>query len=212
MPALSLLLPLTVTAIAGVAGYYPYNGTRHDAFLSLFIAAGVSVAIAFMSGGRLLILSLAGACLVPLWWQSQQRHYLDEEPELCRMEQLQRAMDYFASRAPRPQVLVVDQNANSYISYYLCHGEVSNPRTVAELIDTYNCAGYRILQVQTWNAPPGAYPRVLETARQAAAKLFPDPVWGANFASPHGEPYWLDDKPTENGGGFGKIRFSRVSP
>jgi len=212
LPVLSLLLPLTATAAAGIARLYPYNGTRHDAFLSIFVAAGVAAAISFLMGDRVLLLTLVAACLTPLWWQAQQHHYLDDLPELTGIERLHQALDYFWSRAPVPRVLVVDQNANSYVSYYICHGEESNFRMLAEGINTYSCAGYRILQVKFWISPPGTYPAVLEIARRAAPDLFPDPVWGANFANPHGEPYWVDGKPTEDSGSFGMIRFYRLSP
>ncbi len=45
MPALSLVLPLVVTAAAGTLAIYPYGGSRHDAFLALFVVASVSIAI-----------------------------------------------------------------------------------------------------------------------------------------------------------------------
>ena len=43
--ALSLVLSFVLTGGAGVLAIYPYGGSRHDAFLMVFMAAGISIAV-----------------------------------------------------------------------------------------------------------------------------------------------------------------------
>jgi uncharacterized membrane protein len=63
--AILLALPFVLAAAAGLAGIYPYGGTRHSAGLTLFAAAGVGLAVARLAGNRLWIVVLLFAVLVP---------------------------------------------------------------------------------------------------------------------------------------------------
>ena len=208
-PALALVLPVAVTAAAGTIGIYPYGGTRHDAFLALFIVAAVTIALSALAGGRSVILLVAMACLIPVWRAKAQSNYLDELPQVCKIAQMRGALKYLASRQPRPQVLLVDQIGGTTINYYVCHGDFHQWRHVVPGSNTYQCANYRILTVNAWGAPPAAFPAALAKARRAMPDLFPDPAW-VFYISPvqtRDEELYGDRRAV-----FGKIEIYQVSP
>jgi hypothetical protein len=208
-PALSLVLPLAVTAAAGTVGIYPYGGSRHDAFVAVFVVAGISIAVSALARGKAVVLLLIAACLIPIWLATAQRHYLDELPRVCKIGQMQSALKYLSSRDPRPQVLLVDQIGGNTINYYICHGQFDQWRPVGPDSNTYRCAGYQILTVNAWGAPPAAFPASLAQARQAMPDLFPDPAW-VFYVSPvrtKNETLYGDQRAV-----FGKLEIYRVSP
>jgi hypothetical protein len=208
-PALSLVLPLAVTAAAGTMRIYPYGGSRHDAFLALFLVAGVSIAISALAFGRAVVLLLMSACLIPIWLATAQRHYLDEMPRVCKIAQMRSALKYLSSRDPRPKVLLADQIGGSTINYYICHGKFDQWRAVGANSNMYRCAGYRVLMIDTWGAPPTAFPAALAQARHGVPDLLPDPAW-VFYVSPvqtRDEELSSDQRAV-----FGKIEIYRISP
>lgn len=50
-PVLAFLLPVVLTAAAGTLMVYPYGGSRHDAFLAVYLALPISVALAYLIRG-----------------------------------------------------------------------------------------------------------------------------------------------------------------
>jgi Dolichyl-phosphate-mannose-protein mannosyltransferase len=208
-PALSLVLPLAVTAAAGTMGIYPYGGSRHDAFLALFLVAGVSIVISAVAFGRAVVLLLAAACLIPIWLATAERHYLDEPPQVCKIAQMRRALKYLSSRDPRPKVLLADQIGGNTINYYICHGAFDQLRPVGPDSNMYRCAGYRILTVKAWGAPPAAFLATLAQARHAMPDLFPDPAWVFYISPVQTRDVELS---SDQRAAFGKIEIYRVSP
>jgi hypothetical protein len=73
--------------------------------------------------------------------------------------------------------LLADEIGGNTMNYYICHGAVSQWQHIGAGLNTYLCAGYRILTVELWGAPPAAFPAALEQARRAMPGQFPDPAW-----------------------------------
>jgi len=158
-------------------GIYPYGGSRHDVFLAVFVVAGISIVISTLAGGRAVVLLLAAACLIPIWLATAQRHYLDEVPRVCKIAQMRSALKYLSSRDPQPRVLLADRVGGNTINYYICHGKLDEWRPVGANSNMYRCAGYRVLTIDIWGAPPAAFPAALAQTRHAMPELFPDPAW-----------------------------------
>jgi 4-amino-4-deoxy-L-arabinose transferase-like glycosyltransferase len=209
LAVISLLLPPMVTAAAAIIKAYPYGGSRHDAFLALFLAAPIAAAISFMARQRTLMLVLLVACLTPLWLESAQQHYLDDHVDVSKREQMTAALDYLSTRTPRPRVVVVDQLGSSTLGYYLCHGQVDDWRSVGSNLTSYRCAGVRVLTIEAWGVPNASIPVEFARARQNAVDLFPDPVWAFSVSFTQ-----ITDRRlvTDDAGAFGKIEIFRVSP
>jgi hypothetical protein len=213
---LSLVLPFGVTAAAGVLTIYPYGGSRHDAFLMVFIAGGISIAISSLVRGRVLVLLLGMAFLPPPWLKSAQQHVLDDIPAVSKLDQMKQALAYLSSRIPQPKVLMADQLGFLTLQYYLCHGQFDQFQRVAGQIVMTGCAGYRIITLDSsevsgvpWGVPPETFPRTLAEARSAMPGVFKDPVWVfyVSLARFTDEIVYNDSS-----GRFGKLEIYRVSP
>ena len=63
--AVLLAAPFAATAAAGLAGLYPYGGTRHSIELVLFAAPAVGVALARATGERLTVALVLALALLP---------------------------------------------------------------------------------------------------------------------------------------------------
>lgn len=209
MAALSLILPLPVTAAAAIARFYPYGGSRHDAFLAVFLAPAIAVAIAFAVRRKLWILLSMGACLIPAWLAAAQPDLLDDKPAVSKRKQMQDALAYLSTRMPRPGVLVVDQLGSVTLDYYLCHGQKDDWRTLAPDVNSYRCAGYRFVTTESWGAPYAAYTAALAQARKTGPELFPEPVWAFLISFTRDTDTTLV---TANAGTFGKIEIARLWP
>jgi uncharacterized membrane protein len=207
--ALSLVLPLAMTAAAGLKSIYAYGGTRHDAFLGVFIAAGAAVTIATLAGKRVTVAAAALAVLTPLWLGSAERHYLDEPAAVTKLEQMHSALDYLKGITPKPKVLVVDQIGGTVGSYYICRGSFAGWEPVREGVDTYTCGGYRILTLQVWAAGLEDLKATFQNARAAKPELFPDPAW-IFYVSP---VRYTDVRSVQpHHAVFGKLEVVRLSP
>jgi Dolichyl-phosphate-mannose-protein mannosyltransferase len=209
MALLSLVMPLVVTATAGALGIYPYGGSRHDAFLAIFVIAGVAVTLAAALRNRVLVTLLVTLCLVPTWLQSAEPHYLDDLPAVSKVDQMRHALAFLSSRIPRPAVLLVDEIGATTLNYYLCHGRTKDWQTVAPEIVTYRCGRYRLLATDTWTAPPSTFARTLAAAQAAMPHTFVDPVWVFTESLVLTKDETRSD---EFKGVFGKIEMYQVSP
>ena len=63
--AILVTLPWILAAVGGLLDLYPYGGTRHSIDLTLFVAAGVSAAVAALTGQRRWVAVLVAAALAP---------------------------------------------------------------------------------------------------------------------------------------------------
>jgi 4-amino-4-deoxy-L-arabinose transferase-like glycosyltransferase len=209
MAVLALLLPLAVTAAAAMLRVYPYGGSRHDAFLAVFLAPAIAVAFSFAARGKPAVLLLMMACFIPGWLEAEQPHALDDRPQVSKRNQMNRALVYLSQRTPQVHVLVVDQLGSATLGYYLCHGHRDDWRAVAFDANTYRCGDYRILTVEAWGAPLAAYREALLQARKALPDQFPDPAWTFSIS-------FTRDRDQEivaaDFGLFGKIELWRIWP
>jgi len=206
LPALMLLLPPGVTAVAGLLSLYPYGGTRHDAFLGVFLAAGIAVGISALTGRRVLIMLILGVCLMPSWFSSAESHYLDDPAEISTQNQMKRLLDYMSTVTPG--VLVVDMYAFPTLNYYVCpeqNGE--STRTLTEQLDTYRCGKFQVLRIKNWKMTTSEYWASLVEARVAAPNLFPDPAWEFHLAA---DALPKESPAGETGGSFGKLELYRL--
>jgi hypothetical protein len=116
-----LLLPFMVNSAAGLAGAYPYGGTRHSSFLVMFAVAGVSLFLAKAvenRAGR----GIALALLIVALCQAFPSHH---KPYMARADQnsghLKRALDYIEQTLPPEASVFTDQQTFLLLGHYLCH-------------------------------------------------------------------------------------------
>jgi 4-amino-4-deoxy-L-arabinose transferase-like glycosyltransferase len=206
---LALLLPVAVTAGAAMLRVYPYGGSRHDAFLTVFLAPAIAVALSFGARGRPAVVLLMMACLIPAWLKAERPHALDDRPQVSKRDQMNRALSYLSQLTPQARVLVVDQLGSATLSYYLCQGRRDEWRAVAPDANTYRCGDYRLLTVEAWGAPLAAYREALWQARKAWPDLFPDPAWTFSISFTRDRDVSIV---AADFGLFGKIELWRIWP
>lgn len=174
--ALSLVLPLLATCAAGTLRLYPYGGSRHDAFLGLFVAAAVGVGLSSLLGERLTLLIPAGALLLPVWLSVEQPHTLDDLPQFQRWNQMHDALDYLSNQAAGMRTVVTDAHGSAMLTYYVCHGATESRREVAPLLGAYRCMDREILVVHEWSVAEDALADALHEARVLSPGSFRDPA------------------------------------
>jgi 4-amino-4-deoxy-L-arabinose transferase-like glycosyltransferase len=205
---LSLCLPLATTAAAGLVSLYPYGGSRHDAFLAVFIAAGVSIAIAWATRSRPSIVLAAAFFLVPIWLKAAKRDPLDDQYQVSKREQMVSALDYLATRNPKPNVLVADQIGSTTASVYICHGELKERRRLSGNLTSYQCGGkYRLLTIESWAAPASSYPQALEEARRLLPEVLSGEAWRFMISTTRDADYTTV---SNDSAVFGKIEIERL--
>lgn len=207
-PAFAIVLPVVATMLAGVLGIYPYGGSRHDAYLGIFIAAGIAIAIAYICRSTVLPVVLAAAVVVPLWQRNAQRHYLDDPEDLHQLRQMTSALAYLHSRTPSPRVLVVDGQGTAMANYYVCRGNVSESRTLLPNLTSYRCGAYQIIAVPDWAATPATLMGALADARHSAPGQFPGPAWIFQMSVGGGS---VEGSATDSIGIFGRVYMQKVS-
>ncbi len=206
--AVSLLLPLIATLGVALLGTYPYGGSRHDAFLMVFVAPAVAVAISFLAFRKAAIVLLAALFLVPRWESVAQKNYLEVEPRLKMKQQMDDALTYLSQISPRPRVLVTDQNAATMIAHYVCHAKTEDDGNISASLSTFRCENYRILAVSDWSVKSRALQDALLHARMIDLEEFPDPAWIFSFSD---EPPFTTSV-TPNGAKFGRLYLNKISP
>jgi hypothetical protein len=209
LAALSIVLPLMASVAAAILGLYPHGGTRHDAYLIVFVAAGVAVTISFLALRKVTIVLLAALFLVPQWQIIAQRSYLEGDLRFQTSRQMKDALTCFYKISPRPRVLVVDQEGSSMVTYYVCHSRVEDVQYPAPNLSTYRCGDYKVLQLQAWAVQTSTLEAALAQARRLAPDQFPDPAWVFSYfpGTPiTGNSYsWPLAR-------FGRLYLGRISP
>jgi hypothetical protein len=114
-----LCLPFFITAGAGVAGVYPFGGSRHDVFLAPFAVAAISIALSrwqpqhtWVRTGSVLV-ALAACQIFP----SPPGAFI--RPGDQSRSRMQSAIEFLRNR-PSDSVVFTDYQGGLLLSYYLC--------------------------------------------------------------------------------------------
>jgi hypothetical protein len=112
-------LPFVLNCALGIAGKYPYAGTRHNSFLAPFAIAGMSMALAawkpsWQRSKLLLLLTAMAACHLfpapgpPIRPRNQSKNLIDHAAEFVR-------------RSAQPNsILFADTQSALLLGYYVC--------------------------------------------------------------------------------------------
>jgi hypothetical protein len=150
---MGILLSVPVLAVfgAGVAGYYPYVGSRHTAFLAPFVIAALSFVLAKASRQKIGAAFVIAGLLVAAANISGQVF----EPYIARENQsrtlMKAALDHIHETIPPGGLIVTDYQSALLLVYYLCGPELILPTGTFNLpASRVKCNGYTIASYQTW--------------------------------------------------------------
>jgi hypothetical protein len=180
LPLLVLVvLPFIIGCAAAIAGKYPYGGTRHSIYLSLFAIVGISAALARLQTRKPYGLLLA-AIMIAVCYVFPQPH----RPYLLRADQDRRQMNaaiaYIHQHVSTNDVIFVDYQSSLLLGHYLCHQQPISFDDSISGFENFTCDGRRIISSNsaTW---------------MFTADIFPDFYrrMVSNFPLHSGEKVWV---------------------
>jgi len=177
LTALLIFSVVVVGFTSCLAHVFPFAGTRHQAYLLPFLAAGFSAALLWIPRRLATILLLLEVALVPFWALSTAP---DNDPQVRSINDMKAAMDYLNRTVPPGAPLFVDEETRLELSYYLGKDDASLDSYYRQLGNEQLLKGHRIVSQKEYlfSFSPG---ETLATANQAARGI---------GASP-GSPMWI---------------------
>jgi 4-amino-4-deoxy-L-arabinose transferase-like glycosyltransferase len=186
------LSPFVVALAAGVAGLYPYGGTRHDVVLAVFAMPAIAIGLdrlkpKLMTGwkwGSLLALSLA--LFICNLFPSPSGPYI--APKNQNKTLMTQATDSLKS-APVGSVIFTDFQGRLVLNYYLCRKDNAVPFEATPVLLRSRCGNYDLITSAATQQgfDRNAFPETLARAWQLAS---PEKLWLFQAG-------WIDDKQPE---------------
>jgi 4-amino-4-deoxy-L-arabinose transferase-like glycosyltransferase len=142
---LFLTLPFAIAAVASLAHFYPYGGTRHIAFLIIPGVAGVSVAIACLAAGRWARgLGIAAFVILACIVFGKPRRPRMERADQSR-KNMTAAMQFVKREIHPPDLIFVDYQTELILGHYLCQQRVISLETSPANFEQFSCDGHRVV-------------------------------------------------------------------
>jgi hypothetical protein len=166
--ALLLGLPFVITLSAALAGFYPYGGTRHDALLTGFAMAGVSIGLTSPGAWKkwLTPSAVAGALVICYLFPSPTPPYI--LPKNQNRKLMNEATNDLRRSAPEGSVLFTDFQGALMLSYYFCPGRLVPFEQPQQSFLKSDCGNYQVVTfTQTlWSFDPAIFPNTLRQMQQ----------------------------------------------
>ena len=142
-----LLAPFALNCGAALVRAYPYGGTRHSAFLLPFAIAGVSVALGWICGNRLILSVVVAAFTVVLCFLLPAKQFAEAPSGSQRVEHMKDAMS-FLQQIPRNEPIFADVQSSLLLGHYLCDQRpLVTDQSRAGFV-SYECGGHRIISAR----------------------------------------------------------------
>jgi hypothetical protein len=142
--AIFLLLPYALNCAVAYADLYPYGGTRHSAFISVFAIAGISYALTriFAQHTTRTFAVVIITILVCQFLGSPHRPYMTRKDQ-SRVNMVQ-AIAAIHQQVPPGSLLFIDLQTNFLLQNYLCPTAIPDTTTLPGFW-TYSCSGYQVV-------------------------------------------------------------------
>jgi len=173
-----LLLPFLAVFGAGIAGYYPYVGSRHTVFLAPFVIAALSYLLATVNRQKLWAAIVMAVLLVGASNTSGQMFdpYITKENQSRAL--MKAAVKDIQQTIPTGGLIMTDYESALLLVYYLCGPELILP------VGTFNlpgsrvkCNGYTIASFQTWGMQAPFFVSQFGKLAHAQRIMSGDRVW-----------------------------------
>jgi hypothetical protein len=177
--AFLLVFPLVVNCALGLAGKYPYGGSRHDSYLALFVMPGIAVALARWRPQRRWInpAAIGVVLLICNLFPSPAGQYIRLKDQ--RKELMESAVNYLQENAPPGSVVLTDSQGGLLLSYYLCHEKAVLLTPPYAHYFAAPCGQFRLLSLDSrlWMFSSATFPDELRTLEQNYGVVPERPVW-----------------------------------
>jgi 4-amino-4-deoxy-L-arabinose transferase-like glycosyltransferase len=182
---LLILAPFAVGFAAAVAHVFPFAGSRHQAYLLPFLAAGIASVLLWPKRGWTVPLLLLGAAISPLWVS---RTVLDNDRRTQSIGNMTTAIEYVCRIVPRESPLFVDGQTFNSLTYYLGRNDRNlDAWPGAQWNGKERLGGYHVVVVVpeqesvVFFRPEKALDQVVESARVLGVPSS-DPLWVVSTA------------------------------
>jgi len=145
-----LFLPFVANLVASVFKIYPYGGTRHILYLSLFAFIGIGYLLGRWFEKRLQLILILGSILIPLWIIFSQKPEQFIKPKNQRLVQMRQAKEYIESYLPKDDVIFTDYQTNVMLGYYLAQKEILPLATFQNGFLQSSYDGYKFITSDIW--------------------------------------------------------------
>jgi uncharacterized membrane protein len=147
-----LLLPIIAVLGAGIAGFYPYVGSRHTVFLAPFLIAALSFLLAAIYGQKLWAAILIAALLVGASNASGKMPESGITKENQSRALMDAAVNHVQQTIPPGDLILTDYESAIILVYYFCGPKVILPTGTFNLpASRVKCNGHTIASFQTWS-------------------------------------------------------------
>ncbi len=145
-----VVLPFVLAALAGLQGFYPFGGTRHDVFLAPFAILGISIALSYWkrwarARNTLISLALVLANIFP----SPAGPFI--KPKDHSRSHMADAIAALRSNPPG-SVVFTDYEGGLVLGYYLCNQAVVQPIPPYQPLSRSSCGQLTVIA----EAPSGS--------------------------------------------------------
>jgi 4-amino-4-deoxy-L-arabinose transferase-like glycosyltransferase len=173
-----LLLPFLAVWGAGVAGVYPYVGSRHTVFLAPFLIAALSFLLATLDGQKIWAAVVIAALLVGASNTSAKvgETYISKENQGRKL--MTAAVNHIHQTIPPGGEIFTDYESALMLVYYLCGPKLVLPVGTFNLpASRVKCNGYTIGSFQTWNLEAAVFLSDFKKMVQAQRLKSGDKIW-----------------------------------
>jgi Dolichyl-phosphate-mannose-protein mannosyltransferase len=177
--AFLLTFPLIVNCSLALAKVYPYGGSRHDSYLSIFVLSGVAIALARWSPRAWVKPSIIGAVLAACnLFPTPQGEYIRLKDQNLKL--MTEAVATLRSLPPGSTILTDDQGG-LLLSYYLCNNtrvaQIEQPHF--ELFMRAECGDKSVISLDPdlWIFKSETFPETLRRAQQTYNFAPGTPLW-----------------------------------
>lgn len=178
--AVLLTLPLVVNCILAVFKAYPYGGSRHDSYLSIFALSAVAIALARWNPR----LPLAKPALIGVVLAACNLFPTPQGEYIRRKDQSRKLMtDAIASlnALPPKSTILTDDQGGLLLSYYLCNNmrvaQIEQPHF--EFFMRARCGDKSVISLDPdlWIFKAETFPETLRSAQQTYSLAPGTPLW-----------------------------------
>lgn len=142
---LLLVLPFVINCLLGLAGLYPYGGTRHNAVLAGFAMSGIAIGYARWTGRgkRATPFILALALVICNLFPNPMGPYI--QPKNQDRKLMEESVQFIRHQIPPGSFLFTDNGGGLSLSYYLCAKNVVQYEEPFQPFLQSNCSGYQVI-------------------------------------------------------------------
>jgi uncharacterized membrane protein len=145
-----MLLPVVVGCAGAMLRLYPYGGSRHVAYLALFVMAGIALDIAWLSRKAFWVgIAATLAAVIACNAGADPTEYMPTADQAT--EKMEQAVKYIRESVPAGGVIVVDYNSSLVMRYYLCSGAESSIQNYEDKISQFTCGNYEMARTRGYD-------------------------------------------------------------